>query len=83
MGFSATDFFMHPYTIYIIDKWISDTEFTPTVDNNPPTTKNSSNRTGLIVGIATGIAVLGFLFVLLAFCAVQRRKRSHTNDDEG
>nr|XP_048330579.1 probable LRR receptor-like serine/threonine-protein kinase At1g56140 [Ziziphus jujuba var. spinosa] len=57
-------------------------EFTPTVSNKPPTSKNSKNNTGMIVGIAVGVGGFSFLAVLAAFCIVQRIKRSRTNDDE-
>lgn len=48
----------------------------------PPTT-GKKNRTGLIVGIAVGVGVIGFLFVFVAICIVQRKKRSIARDNEG
>ena len=57
------------------------TDFIPTVDNNPPSSKKSN--TGLIVGIVVPVAIVSFLSVFVLYCFVQRRKRPHGNDDEG
>ncbi|XP_062170847.1 probable LRR receptor-like serine/threonine-protein kinase At1g56140 [Alnus glutinosa] len=54
-------------------------DFTPTVNNKPPSKKK--NRTGLIVGVVVGAGVLSFLSVFLVFYIVRRRKQLPTNDD--
>ncbi|XP_071699001.1 uncharacterized protein [Rutidosis leptorrhynchoides] len=53
--------------------------FTPTVSNNPPSTKK--NSTGLIVGIVVPIIVVSFLSLLAFYIFRQRRKRQGTSDD--
>ncbi|KAK7317496.1 hypothetical protein RJT34_01782 [Clitoria ternatea] len=53
-------------------------DFTPTVSNNPPSSKE--NRTGLIVGIVVGVGVVSFLSVFAIFCIIQRKK--HRDDEE-
>ncbi|GLT70791.1 hypothetical protein SLA2020_428510 [Shorea laevis] len=54
-------------------------DFTPTVNNKPPSSKK--NRTGLIVGVVVGAGVLSFLSVFVGFYIVRRRKQLLTNDD--
>ncbi|GMN46950.1 hypothetical protein TIFTF001_016133 [Ficus carica] len=55
-------------------------DFKPTVNNKPPT--NKKNRTGQTVGIAVGVSIFSFLFVLVAFYIVKRRKKCRTSKDE-
>ncbi|XP_059441108.1 probable LRR receptor-like serine/threonine-protein kinase At1g56140 isoform X2 [Corylus avellana] len=55
-------------------------DFTPTGDNKLPSSKKN-NRTGLIVGVVVGAAVLSFLSVFVAFYIVRRRKQLPTSDD--
>ncbi|KAF7140305.1 hypothetical protein RHSIM_Rhsim06G0143000 [Rhododendron simsii] len=55
-------------------------EFTPTISNNPPTSKQS--KTGLIVGIVVPVGVVSFLSVLALCCFVKRGKRPGWEDDE-
>ncbi|GLT54427.1 hypothetical protein SLA2020_276260 [Shorea laevis] len=54
-------------------------DFTPTVNNKPPSSKK--NRTGLIVGVVVGAGVLSFLSIFVGFYIVRRRKQLLTNDD--
>ncbi|KAK9070625.1 hypothetical protein SSX86_011027 [Deinandra increscens subsp. villosa] len=54
--------------------------FTPTVNNTPPSTKKN-NRTGLIVGILVPIAVVSFLSLLALYIIRQRRKKQDTTDN--
>ncbi|KAI7747118.1 hypothetical protein M8C21_031377, partial [Ambrosia artemisiifolia] len=53
--------------------------FTPTVDNTPPSTKK--NRTGLIVGIVVPIVVISVLILLALYIFRQRRKKQDTSDN--
>nr|GEV88222.1 probable LRR receptor-like serine/threonine-protein kinase At1g56140 [Tanacetum cinerariifolium] len=54
--------------------------FTPTVSNNPPSTKKKNNA-GLIAGIIVPIAVVSFLALLALYIIRQRRKKQDTFDD--
>ncbi|GJU97927.1 probable LRR receptor-like serine/threonine-protein kinase [Tanacetum coccineum] len=54
--------------------------FTPTVRNNPPSTKKKNNA-GLIAGILVPIAVVSFLALLALYIIRQRRKKQDTFDD--
>ncbi|KAL3737444.1 hypothetical protein ACJRO7_026243 [Eucalyptus globulus] len=55
-------------------------DFIPTVSNNPPTSKK--DHTGLIVGVATGVGVVGLVAVLLVFYLVRRRKMARMIEDQ-
>ncbi|KAF7851658.1 hypothetical protein BT93_L3314 [Corymbia citriodora subsp. variegata] len=55
-------------------------DFIPTVSNNPPTSKK--DRTGLIVGVATGVGVVGLVVVLLVFYVVRRRRMARMIEDQ-
>ncbi|XP_039172054.1 probable LRR receptor-like serine/threonine-protein kinase At1g56140 isoform X2 [Eucalyptus grandis] len=61
-------------------------DFVPTVSNNPPTldnpTSRKKDRTGLIVGVATGVGVVGFMAVLLVFYVVWRRRMARMIEDQ-
>ncbi|GKB75351.1 reverse transcriptase domain-containing protein, partial [Tanacetum coccineum] len=54
--------------------------FTPTMRNNPPSTKKKNNA-GLIAGILVPIAVVSFLALLAHYIIRQRRKKQDTFDD--
>ncbi|GJZ86424.1 probable LRR receptor-like serine/threonine-protein kinase [Tanacetum coccineum] len=54
--------------------------FTPTVSNNPPSTKKKNNA-GLIAGILVPIAVVSFLALLALYIIRQRRKKQDSFDD--
>ncbi|KAI6691657.1 hypothetical protein NL676_028485 [Syzygium grande] len=54
--------------------------FIPSVSNNPPTRKK--DHTGLIVGVATGVGVVGMVAVLLVFYVVRRRKMARMIEDQ-
>ncbi|XP_024008133.1 probable LRR receptor-like serine/threonine-protein kinase At1g56130 isoform X2 [Eutrema salsugineum] len=54
-------------------------DFTPTVDNEPPS--KGKNRTGIIVGVIIGVGLLGifaggFIFIIL------KRRKPYTDDEE-
>ncbi|MFS7930374.1 putative protein kinase RLK-Pelle-DLSV family [Helianthus anomalus] len=53
--------------------------FTPTVDNTPPST--NKNRTGLIVGIVVPIVVVSILSVLALYIYRQRKKKQQDTSD--
>ncbi|KAM2930193.1 hypothetical protein COP2_037247 [Malus domestica] len=55
-------------------------DFTPTVSELPPTTPGKKSRTGLIVGIAVPVGVVGLL--LISAILYTRRKKSEKEDDE-
>ncbi|XP_030471625.2 probable LRR receptor-like serine/threonine-protein kinase At1g56140 [Syzygium oleosum] len=55
-------------------------DFIPTVSNNPPTSKK--DRTGLIVGVTTGVGVVGLVAALLVFYLVRRRKMARMIEDQ-
>ncbi|KAI9160944.1 hypothetical protein LWI28_012972 [Acer negundo] len=59
----------------------SDTDFIPTVSNNPPTSSSKTNRTGLIVGIVVGVGLVSFLLAAILWI-IQRRKRPSKDDDD-
>lgn len=63
------------------DYWAFDADFEPTGNNESPASKK--NKTGVVVGVVVGAGVLGFLTFLMIRFVVQRRKKPHTNDDEG
>jgi hypothetical protein len=56
-------------------------DFTPTINNKPPS--NKKNRTGLNVGVVVGAGVLSLLSVFVVFYIVRRRKQLPTNDYAG
>ncbi|XP_043700450.1 probable LRR receptor-like serine/threonine-protein kinase At1g56140 [Telopea speciosissima] len=57
--------------------------FVPTVTNTPRTlTSTRKTSTGLIVGIAVPIGVVIFLFVLVVYYILQRRKGLKSQEDE-
>lgn len=56
------------------------TDFVPTVSNKPPA--NKKNKTGLIVGLAVGVAVVSFLSVFVVYYMV-RRRRLRAAEEEG
>ncbi|KAL3737442.1 hypothetical protein ACJRO7_026241 [Eucalyptus globulus] len=56
-------------------------DFIPTVSNNPPTSRK--DHTGLIVGVATGVGVVGLVAVLLVCYLVRRRKMARMIEDQG
>ncbi|KAK3428402.1 hypothetical protein EUGRSUZ_F04441, partial [Eucalyptus grandis] len=64
--------------VYLIGRICAD--FIPTVSNNPPTSKK--DHTGLIVGVATGVGVVGLVAVLLVFYLVRRRKMARMIEDQ-
>ncbi|KAF8026883.1 hypothetical protein BT93_F3393 [Corymbia citriodora subsp. variegata] len=55
-------------------------DFIPTVSNNPPTHKK--DRTGLIVGVATGVGVVSLAAVLLVSYVVWRRRMARMIEDQ-
>ncbi|KAI6691658.1 hypothetical protein NL676_028486 [Syzygium grande] len=55
-------------------------DFIPTVSNNPPTSKK--DRTGLIVGVTTGVGVVGLVAILLVFYLGWRRKMARMIEDQ-
>ncbi|XP_030527078.1 probable LRR receptor-like serine/threonine-protein kinase At1g56140 isoform X1 [Rhodamnia argentea] len=55
-------------------------DFIPTVSNNPPT--RNKDHIGLIVGVATGVGVVGLMAVLLFFYLARRRKMARTIEDQ-
>ncbi|KAL3737434.1 hypothetical protein ACJRO7_026233 [Eucalyptus globulus] len=67
-------------------------DFVPTVSNNfptldnPPTLDNSpsrkKDRSGLIVGVATGVGVVGFMAVLPVLYVVWRRRMARMIEDQ-
>ncbi|KAK3428399.1 hypothetical protein EUGRSUZ_F04437 [Eucalyptus grandis] len=65
--------------VYLIGRICAD--FIPTVSNNPPTSRK--DHTGLIVGVATGVGVVGLVAVLLVFYLVRRRKMARMIEDQG
>ncbi|KAJ4981341.1 hypothetical protein NE237_032178 [Protea cynaroides] len=57
--------------------------FVPTVSNTPRTlTSTRKTSTGLIVGIAVAVGVVCFLFVLVVYYILQRRKGLKSDEDE-
>ncbi|PRQ29889.1 putative transferase, protein kinase RLK-Pelle-DLSV family [Rosa chinensis] len=56
-------------------------EFTPTVSGIPPTTPGKKSKTGLIVGIAVPLGVVGLLLIFSVLYL--RRKKAEKYDDEG
>ncbi|KAF7835228.1 Retrovirus-related Pol polyprotein from transposon TNT 1-94 [Senna tora] len=56
-------------------------DFIPTVSNEPPTTTDKKNRTGLIVGIVVGVGVVSF-FSVAFFCIIRRRKHCVDGEEE-
>ncbi|KAK1410870.1 hypothetical protein QVD17_37411 [Tagetes erecta] len=54
--------------------------FTPTVNNNPPST-NKKNSTGLIVGIVVPVVVVSLLLLLALYIYRQRKKKQDTPDN--
>ncbi|KAF7834643.1 putative LRR receptor-like serine/threonine-protein kinase [Senna tora] len=56
-------------------------DFIPTVSNEPPTTTDKKNRTGLIVGIVVGVGVVSF-FSVAVFCIIRRRKHCVDGEEE-
>ncbi|KAK1588936.1 hypothetical protein Q3G72_028782 [Acer saccharum] len=59
----------------------SDTDFIPTISNNPPTSRSKTNRTGLIVGIVVGVGLVSFLLAAILWI-IRRRKRPSKDDDD-
>ncbi|KAK3428396.1 hypothetical protein EUGRSUZ_F04434 [Eucalyptus grandis] len=57
-------------------------DFIPTVSNKPPTPTRKKDHTGLIVGVATGVGVVGLVAVLLAFYVVRRRRMARMIEDQ-
>ncbi|KAL3737437.1 hypothetical protein ACJRO7_026236 [Eucalyptus globulus] len=57
-------------------------DFIPTVSNKPPTPTRKKDHTGLIVGVATGVGVVGLVAVLMAFYVVQRRRMARMIEDQ-
>ncbi|KAL3737439.1 hypothetical protein ACJRO7_026238 [Eucalyptus globulus] len=57
-------------------------DFIPTVSNKPPTPTRKKDHTGLIVGVATGVGVVGLVAVLLAFSVVRRRRMARMIEDQ-
>ncbi|XP_060676094.1 probable LRR receptor-like serine/threonine-protein kinase At1g56130 [Ziziphus jujuba] len=56
-------------------------DFTPTVSGLPPTiVKGRKNRTGLVVGIAVPVGILGFMLVSAVF--YMRRKKDNDLEEE-
>ncbi|KAL7204243.1 hypothetical protein ACSBR2_017336 [Camellia fascicularis] len=55
-------------------------DFIPTISNNVLTSKK--NKTSLTVGIVVPIGVVCLLSVLVLYCFIQQRKRSHKSVDE-
>ncbi|XP_024160928.1 probable LRR receptor-like serine/threonine-protein kinase At1g56140 isoform X2 [Rosa chinensis] len=55
-------------------------EFTPTVSGIPPTTPGKKSKTGLIVGIAVSLGVVGLLLIFSVLYL--RRKKAEKYDDE-
>ncbi|XP_024198933.1 probable LRR receptor-like serine/threonine-protein kinase At1g56130 isoform X1 [Rosa chinensis] len=55
-------------------------EFTPTVSGIPPTTPGKKSKTGLIVGIAVPLGVVGLLLIFSVLYL--RRKKAEKYDDE-
>ncbi|CAM8888118.1 unnamed protein product [Rhodiola kirilowii] len=61
--------------------------FVPTVANKVPTVANkvpssNSNKTGMIVGVVVGVAVVLIFFVLAVFCFIKRRNSGESDDGE-
>ncbi|CAH2066548.1 unnamed protein product [Thlaspi arvense] len=54
-------------------------DFTPTVDNKPPS--KGKNRTGVIVGVIVGIGLLS-IFVGVAIFIIRKRRKPYTDDEE-
>ncbi|KAK3428403.1 hypothetical protein EUGRSUZ_F04443 [Eucalyptus grandis] len=57
-------------------------DFIPTVSNKSPTPTRKKDHTGLIVGVATGVGVVGLVAVLLVFYVVQRRRMARMIEDQ-
>ncbi|KAL3737441.1 hypothetical protein ACJRO7_026240 [Eucalyptus globulus] len=57
-------------------------DFIPTVSNQSPTPTRKKDHTGLIVGVATGVGVVGLVAVLLVFYVVQRRRMVRMIEDQ-
>ncbi|KAJ4976302.1 hypothetical protein NE237_001408 [Protea cynaroides] len=58
--------------------------FVPTVSNTPRTlTSTRKTSTGLVVEIAVAVGVVCFLFVLVVYYILQRRKDLKSDEDEG
>ncbi|KAL3737445.1 hypothetical protein ACJRO7_026244 [Eucalyptus globulus] len=57
-------------------------DFIPTVSNKPPTPTHKKDHTGLIVGVAIGVGVVGLVAVLLAFYVVRRRRMARMIEDQ-
>ncbi|KAL3737438.1 hypothetical protein ACJRO7_026237 [Eucalyptus globulus] len=60
------------YTSFVLEKEL--------VVNNPPTRKRDC--TGLIVGVATGVGVVGLVAVLLVFYVFRRRRMARMIEDQ-
>ncbi|CAM8894016.1 unnamed protein product [Rhodiola kirilowii] len=54
--------------------------FVPTVANKVPS--SNSNKTGMIVGVVVGVAVVLIFFVLAVFCFIKRRNWGESDDGE-
>ncbi|KAK3428398.1 hypothetical protein EUGRSUZ_F04436 [Eucalyptus grandis] len=57
-------------------------DFIPTVSNKSPTPTRKKDHTGLIVGVATGVGVVGLVAVLLVFYVVWRRRMARMIEDQ-
>lgn len=55
------------------------TDFTPTVDNRPPSKQN--NRTGTVTGVIVGLGLLG-LFAGAVIFIIRKRSKGYTDDEE-
>ncbi|KAG0492534.1 hypothetical protein HPP92_005932 [Vanilla planifolia] len=60
---------------------VSPYDFIPTVSNKPPSSSSSSNKTGLIAGVVTGVVVLGVV-IFAIFLWVHKRKHPGEDDEE-
>ncbi|XP_020103077.1 probable LRR receptor-like serine/threonine-protein kinase At1g56130 isoform X3 [Ananas comosus] len=60
---------------------VSPYDFTPNVTNELPST-GSKSKTGLVVGLVVGIAVLGLLVIVGVFVLWRRKRRPGMDDDE-
>ncbi|CAF1730199.1 unnamed protein product [Brassica napus] len=54
-------------------------DFTPTVDNRPPSKQN--NRTGTVTGVIVGLGLLG-LFAGAVIFIIRKRSKGYTDDEE-
>jgi hypothetical protein len=57
-------------------------EFTPSVTNDPPTTRRTRNRTGLIVGIVVPLVLATLVSLYFAYYFLQKKKKRQTLEDE-